>query len=106
MYSSGTIHYISQLLPDRAAVLMAMFFLAEMICLSGCLMNCFGSSNCLALLVGAPVWCGVFSKHQKGVKCSSRIFLGKGSGEPLGATLIGTSDILTPAQWGSAFQQG
>lgn len=73
-----------------------MFFLAEIICLSGCLMNCYDSSNCLALLVGAAMWCGVLLEHQKGVKRSSRIFLGKGSGEPLGAALIQTSDILSP----------
>ena len=97
MYSSGTIHYISQLLPVREAVLLAMFSLAEMICLSGCLMNCFDSSNCLALLVGAAMWCGVLSEHQKGVKHSSRIFLGKGGRESLGAALIQTSDMLSPA---------
>lgn len=42
------------------------------------------------------MWCGVLLEHQKGVKRSSRIFLGKGSGEPLGAALIQTSDILSP----------
>lgn len=97
MYSSGTIHYVSQLLPVREAVLVAMFFLDEMICLSGCLMNCVNSSNRLALLIGAAMWCGVLSQHQKGMKCSNRIFLGEDSREPLGATWIRTSDVLSPA---------
>lgn len=106
VYSLGTVHYISPLLPVREVALPAMFFLAEMICLSGCLMNCFDSSNCLALLVGAAVWCRVLSEPQKGVKRSGRIFLGAGSGEPLGPALIPTSDMLSPAWWGSAFLQG
>lgn len=84
MYSLGTIHYITQLLPVREAMLLAMFFLAETICLLGSLMNCFNNSNCLALLVGAAVWCKVLSEHQKGVKCSSRIFLGKAAESPWG----------------------
>lgn len=33
-----------------------LFFLAEMFCLSGCLMNCFDSSNCLPVLIGSAVW--------------------------------------------------
>lgn len=63
MYSSGTIHYGTQLLPVGEAVLLAMFFLAEMICLSGSLMNSFDSSNCLDLLIGAAVWCGALSEN-------------------------------------------
>ena len=60
MYSSGTIHYISQLLPVREAVLLAMFSLAEMICLSGCLMNCFDSSK-TALPCSLEQQCGAGS---------------------------------------------
>lgn len=43
------------------------------------------------------MWCGVLSEHQMGVKHSSRIFLGKGGRESLGAALIQTSDMLSPA---------
>lgn len=74
-----------------------LFFLAEMFCLSSCLMNSFDSSNCLALLVGAAVWCGVLPEHQEGVKHSSRIFLGKGRVETLEAALAQTSGVLSPS---------
>lgn len=59
-----------------------LFFLAELFCLSGCLMNCFDSSNCLPVLIGSAMWCGILSEHQECVKSSSRTFLGKGSGIP------------------------
>lgn len=64
-------------------------------------MNCFSSLNCLTLLVGAAMWCGVLSEHQKGVKCSSRrIFPGKDSEEPLGAALIQPLNAPSPAGTG------
>lgn len=59
-----------------------LFFFAEMFCLSGCLMNCFDSSNCLPVLIGSAVWCGILSEHQDHVKSSSRTFLTKGRGIP------------------------
>lgn len=60
-------------MPVREAVLLAMGFLAEMICLSGCSIN---GLNCLAVLVGAAVCCRVLTEHRKGVKVHHRISLG------------------------------
>ncbi|KAF4803461.1 hypothetical protein TURU_016708 [Turdus rufiventris] len=47
-----------------------------------CLMNCFDSSDCLPVLIGSAVWCGILSEHREHVKSSSRTFLDKGTEIP------------------------